>query len=256
MAGISFTPGPYSGDTARACAELSNLVYGYPALIRRRATTEFEFADVHIATTWLANSRVVIFSRAGEIVVTFRGTVRGARSWIVNFKAMRKRWGTGRVHRGFLRAFLRAWPFISARINDYQDGTKALYFTGHSQGGAVGLLAAFTFEISTGTQSPDAVYTFGQPRAGNKAFCREIEQRMARRISRVVNNRDVVVGVPFVRQGYDHFREYLHYGKRWKVTRRKLGIGETWKLSRGGVADHEMIQYLRRAHVNEPEPPV
>lgn len=67
-----------------------------------------------------------------------------------------------------------------------------VYLTGHSHGGALAVLAATElnklYHIA-------AVYTFGAPRVGNKAFARHVEEDI--RVYRIVNSKDFVPYFPF-----------------------------------------------------------
>ncbi|MDE2259240.1 MAG: hypothetical protein KGK17_02815, partial [Betaproteobacteria bacterium] len=92
-------------------------------------------------------------------------------------------------------------------------------------------------------------YTFGQPRTGNKQFCRIAEIRLGRNHSRVVNRGDIVVGVPFVRQGFDHVRDFLQYDDRGVVIRRQQKEGAGW--FHVNIPDHFMKNYSASADKNE-----
>jgi predicted lipase len=154
-----------------------------------------------------------------------------------------------------LSLFLAAAPFIHQALRDYKVETKDLYFTGHSQGAAAAYLAAMIFALGMRSPKPNAVYTFGQPRAGNAEFSRDAEKRLLRSLSRIANGRDIIVGVPFVWNGYDHTRDYFHYGQNWLLTRRALVAGQGWPFFNASPGDHSMVQYLCRSQVNEHLPP-
>jgi len=250
-------PGTYNGPTARICAELSRIAYLLPYEIRRRVPNIIPNAAIEMRTGVLGNSRVLFISGPDEVFVVFRGTVPSSlRSILPNLYIGRKRWGKGLVHRGFLALYRRAQPFITMHLQKYQDGTKDVYFAGHSQGGAIAYLGGMTFSFDHGLPDPGAVYTFGQPRTGNASFTRDAEKQLGRRYSRIANFRDIVVGVPFVWTGYDHSREYLHYGRNWRIVRNRQAAGQGWHFLSAGLGDHDMLQYLRRSHFNEKLPPV
>jgi predicted lipase len=251
------TPRPYNGPTARICAELSNLIYQNPVETKQKVATLVANAEVTLHNISLGNSRVCVVSTEKEIFVVFRGTVKTSpRSIIANLRITRTRWGNGLAHRGFLSIFLAAAPFIHQALRDYKVETKDLYFAGHSQGGAAAYLAALTFALSMQSPKPSAVYTFGQPRAGNAEFSRDAEKRLQRSLSRIANGRDIIVGVPFVWNGYDHTRDYFHYGQNRLLTRRALVAGQGWPFFSACASHHSMVQYLCRSRVNEPlQPP-
>jgi predicted lipase len=241
----------YNGPTARICAELSFNAYKSPSDIKQRIVELIPNAAVRVHNGLPGNTQVVVVSTAEAIFVVFRGTIRSARSFVANLRVRRKRWGNGLVHRGFLRIMAGASPLILQDLRDYQSSTKSLCFAGHSQGAAAAYLMGVTFALRIGLQAPSAVYTFGQPRAGDAQFSRDAEARLQRTLSRITNGRDFVVGVPFVWNGYDHTREDLHYGQDQRITRRRQSAGQGWPAM--SFADHSMLQYLRLAtsHVNE-----
>jgi predicted lipase len=239
----------YNGPTARICAELSFNAYKIPDDIKQRISELIPEAAVHVHNGLPGNTQIVVVSTAEAVFVVFRGTIGSPRSIVANLRARRKRWGNGRVHRGFLRVMEGAMPLILQDLREYQSSTKSLCFTGHSQGAAAAYLAGVTFALRIGLQAPSAVYTFGQPRAGDAQFSRDAEARLQRTLSRMTNGRDIVVGVPFVWNGYDHTRDYLHYGQNRRIARRRQSAGQGWPCM--SLADHSMLQYLRRSHVNE-----
>lgn len=246
----------YDGTTARVCAQLSHLVYQRPGRIRRRLADVLEGPDSAIRTGPLGNVRVLFVSTPRDIFVVFRGTVpMSIRSVLVNLRVGRKRWCTGRVHRGFLGAQQGSLSFITRNLAKYGTVGKRLHFAGHSQGGAIAYISAVTFDARAGLPGPWAAYTFGQPRAGDAPFARDAERRLAGAYSRIANNRDLFVGVPFVRMGYDHTRDYLHYGGTWLVTRRRQAVGQGWPFLGGSLSDHGMLGYLRRSQFNEGRAP-
>lgn len=254
---MAASPGSYNGPTARLCAELSYVSYARSSEIRRVVPGFVENPAIEMRTSFLGNSRVLVVSGANEIFVVFRGTVpTSVRSLLANTPIARTRWGNGSVHVGFLALFLMALPFIVRQLRKYQTGAKAVYLTGHSQGGAVAYLGAMTFRLREGMPDPAAVYTFGQPRAGNAAFSRDAETRLGRLYSRIANGKDIIVGVPFVWSGYDHSQEYLRYGRDWSISRRRQAPRQGWPFFTASLSDHDMLQYLRRSHVNESRPPV
>lgn len=101
------------------------------------------------------------------------------------------------VHRGFDRASRLIWPLVQRHIDALCRDGIPLYYTGHSLGGAMSI-------VSEILQPASAVYTFGTPRVGNRAFCASIA---GLNIYRVVNCADIVSRLPpqwlF---GYRHLR--------------------------------------------------
>ncbi|RMH32822.1 MAG: lipase family protein [Nitrospirae bacterium] len=116
-------------------------------------------------------------------VVVFRGT-HDLRDWLTNLNTMPGPWKPGgKVHKGFKQGI----DFVWADIVDTLDGLDGpTFYTGHSLGAALATLAA-------SLRPPRALYTFGSPRVGNKAFAKTLDKVP---VFRVVNNRDIVTTVP------------------------------------------------------------
>lgn len=216
-----------------------------PAEVRREVRKILPSADIFIGANVWANSRVVVAFDGGRAYVVYRGTkITSPRSIWANTKIRKARWGNGLVHSGFLRIASETLFFIIQAVRRHGGTVREIVFTGHSQGGAVAYLTAMTFLLHSGLRRPHAVYTFGQPRAGDPQFSRDAELRMGAIYGRVVNKRDFFVGTPPVRWGFDHTREFFHFGKDQSVSRKLQACGQGWPGSFGGVMDHFMDNYV------------
>jgi triacylglycerol lipase len=69
--------------------------------------------------------------------------------------------GKGLVHLGFSRALASIYPEILAKVEDVRTNDQTLWFTGHSLGGALAMLAAATMYLEDPKLLADGVYTFG-----------------------------------------------------------------------------------------------
>ena len=163
---------------------------------------------------------------------------------------MKSRWQHGAVHAGVLLVVRRWRGYLASRIRRHQDGTKRVWITGHSLGGALAPVSSQALDAPSHGIFVECVYTYGQPRVGNQAYCRRLERQFAGRLTRVVNGSDIVPRLPPGVMGYDHNRAFFLYGANWKV-RRCLGSQAVARAkARGLVADHGMDRYLRRAQLN------
>ena len=154
--------------------------------------SESVFAS-HQNAQWALN---LAAARQPFAVLVFRGT-SGFENWLANLKVVQSPWeGGGQVHTGFKNVFQEIRDEVEAAICGV---SLPLYYTGHSLGGALALLAASLWP-------PRAVYTFGAPRVGDTVFRKKLA---AIPIFRVANRGDIVTGVPPSRIPF----EFRHAGK-------------------------------------------
>ena len=108
------------------------------------------------------------------------------------------------VHSGFYTALksvlprlLRLLPQLTA--DGAGPGSWTVYMTGHSLGGALATLMAWEVEALRERELPSigrvALYNFGSPRVGNRAFCESFNRAVGEAF-RIVNRDDVVARVP------------------------------------------------------------
>jgi len=173
------------------------------------------------------------------------------RSVYANLKVLRKIWRFGKVHRGFLGLLIVAKPFYLSNLQAHGGTQKDIFFTGHSQGGAVAFLAAMDNVQRGASYQGINNYTFGQPRTGDKSFCRRAELHLGSRCIRITNRRDIFVGLPLVSQGYDHTRDFFNYNSNGKITRKLQSAGAGWHGY--SFTAHRMVKYLGVAR-NTPKP--
>lgn len=100
--------------------------------------------------------------------------------------------GVGQAHRGFYGAFQAAKIFAERYLKEFHQPEHTIIVCGHSLGGAIALLLS---EWIRRSWSDDVVlYTFGAPRAGDRAF---VQAAAALPHHRLVNHNDPVPAVPF-----------------------------------------------------------
>ena len=131
--------------------------------------------------------------------------------------------GVGRVHSGFKESVDDIWPKLHELANDYGK-TRTIWCTGHSLGAAMATLIAYRLQRTEDTPNPQALFTYGSPRVGNKTYIKGIESTGVLHF-RFVNNADIVARVPL--WPFKHFggMYYMnHYGHLrgltfWQVTK-------------------------------------
>jgi hypothetical protein len=158
-------------------------------------------------------------------VLVFRGTQGTIANWLFNLITTLATWPSGGcVHNGFKLLILEVWEEIQQQLDALPT---PVYYTGHSLGGALAVLAA-------SLKKPVGVYTFGSPRIGNGDFvasAKDID------IYRVVNPRDIVVGVP-------PLPGILHVGEpRYLTHFNAADSPRSWFEAPGFLADHSPANY-------------
>jgi predicted lipase len=158
-------------------------------------------------------------------VLVFRGTQGRVSNWVFNFATALSPWPSGGyVHRGFKMLLMEAWDAIEHQLKHL---STPVYYTGHSLGGALAVLAA-------SLRKPAAVYTFGSPRMGNSEF---VNSTRGIDIYRVVNPRDIVACVPPI-------PSILHVGELHCLTNANTANSQRcWFEAPGFLADHSPANY-------------
>lgn len=218
-------------------SELSRLIYvrgddecGIDCQIAIR--NEF-LEKVGLHERWFYNGKHVQCAIIGPLrkqkqrfsILVFRGTQGSISNWLFNFSTALSAWPTGgSVHKGFKMILMEAWEEIRQQLETISE---PLYYTGHSLGGALAVLAA-------SLKNPTAVYTFGSPRMGNAEFVNKTREL---KIYRVVNPRDIVTSVP-------PLPGILHVGEPQYLAGAKAEDAQrSWLDAPGFLADHSPSNY-------------
>jgi hypothetical protein len=170
-------------------------------------------------------------------------------------------------------------PGPPAPASKNQDALEALYITGHSQGGALAVLAAamlhFDPELDDLRQKLRGVYTFGQPMVGYRDFATSCSKQFGNKLFRHVYGNDLVPRQPPRSTGrFVHFgEEYESSEEGWEprakaasqaytflgssivgllamATQNLKGIPfPSWLHMPFSWSDHEPINYLRTSQI-------
>lgn len=217
------------------------------------------------------------YARSDSLVISFRGT-ESKRDAMLDLQRHRIDFMVndvrrGKVHNGFSEALDSVWDQVEKFIKDHmfeneQGGevSRRIWLTGHSLGGAIATLCAAKIAHIYGGKVIGGVYTFGQPRVGNRDFQTQAINAITRgKIFRIYRSADPIAMLP--RIGYRHVsgkRCYisrsgeLHFDAPW--IRRAFERSITWGsiiprlLTSGGrlgalkrlVSDHFSQGYLAR----------
>ena len=190
------------------------------------------------------------------LIVSFRGTEKALKDWLTDFDAAFVNGPCGMVHEGFLVALNSVWKDLWNYLATQRRG-RALWVTGHSLGAALATLtvAKLRFERD---EPVNGLYTFGQPRTGDRDFAGRFDADFARQTFRYVNNNDIVARVPPRSSGYSHVGSFRYFDKNgvqddqmdwWDkvVDRMKGNIDEILnsKVGIDGIKDHAIANYVR-----------
>ncbi|MFF4605006.1 lipase family protein [Streptomyces sp. NPDC001339] len=135
----------------------------------------------------------------GMIITAFRGTEpTNLRDWLTD--ATTPPWpgpaGKGFIHYGFGEALDSIWPQVRAAVDEFRDNGQTVWFTGHSLGGALAMLAGARLHFEEPYVTADGIYTFGQPRTCDRLLTKEFNAAFGDRMYRFVNNNDIVPQLP------------------------------------------------------------
>jgi len=227
----------FSRTNAWWLSELSRLIYlksGDQNNIQDQTATRNLFLHkIGLEERWFYNGRHVQCAIIGTLagaekkfsVLVFRGTQGGISSWYFNLNMRLSPWPSGgKVHKGFKLLLIEAWEEIQQNLDLISE---PVYYTGHSLGGALAVLAA-------SLKRPEAVYTFGSPRIGNFDFVNSTEEI---NIYRVFTTNDIVVGVP-------PFPGIRHVGIPYTLSGSKEpDVQRSLFEAPGFLADHSPLNY-------------
>ncbi len=164
------------------------------------------------------DTQIFVIQTSLQLIVACRGTEPKVLHDIatdVRFKPASLGWSPDpdriKVHRGFATALEVIWEDLQkATAVEGNDSKLPVYFTGHSLGGALAVLAAARFLAadSGNAQRFGGLHTFGQPRVGNAAFATWATRLFGGRYTRAVNHRDIVPQLPPPQVGSWEFKHF------------------------------------------------
>lgn len=145
-----------------------------------------------------------------DLAVVFRGSST-IRNWMTDLDIVTSEYPYCpgcMVHTGFLRAYNSIQQPLESSVARMLSGARRVMVFGHSLGGALATLFAAAM-LRAGTRNLE-VYTYGQPRVGNRPFAIWYDG-WGRRHFRVTHHRDPVPHLPPAYLGFDHVALELFY---------------------------------------------
>jgi triacylglycerol lipase len=267
--------GVYDRVTAGALVKGAAACYGDEAAMRLWGRTQ-GCEECQVVRDERTDTLAFAAANETEVFVCFRGT-RDLRNWITDLdcgltsaSSVEPRIADcgleGGIHAGFYRALEAVWGELAAVLERMAAGRKNIFFCGHSLGGALAMLAAARWEGRGGAGNSAAIsgslpraatwmYSFGQPRVGNRAWARWYDARLRQRSFRIVHAEDVVARVPwllgmFRHAGTEVFHDAQgveHVDWPWicKLRSDARGLWEEWKCGQVALlGDHRVSTYV------------
>lgn len=145
------------------------------------------------------DTQLFIAHSGSVIVIAFRGTEKIPDDWCIDAKMAFRDTVHGRIHTGFDDALSSVWDELVETLENVHQYGQSLWITGHSLGGALAVLAAarLTLDIDKSIyKSISGLYTFGQPRVGDRTFVTALDNAIKPRYFRLVNDNDIVPRIP------------------------------------------------------------
>lgn len=244
----------YTSTNAIALANAAQLAYSDPEAIEKTVISNWRFKQFR----FLDGNSTQAFVAGNDqcILVAFRGTEPGRlEDWISDIRfSLVPGPLEGRVHEGFYDGLAEVWQTLYRTIARFRDNKpKSLWFTGHSLGAALATLAVA--KLRDEDRPVDGLYTFGQPRTGDRSFARNFNFDFKPYMFRFVNNNDIVTRVPSRSMGFSHvgsFRYFTEDGElatdisRWNrfLDRMRGRIEDIFEWGSDGIKDHSMETYV------------
>ena len=219
----------YDTKLALSMAKISRLVYQDMDYVEEIAEL-WGVKDIHHDSQYFntkkRDTQAFIFRTDEFMVLAFRGT-QEIGDWNTNLNTelrnftIRKKGITtissyrGKVHKGFFLGWADIERPVLAKLEFWRKKNNGiplppLLITGHSLGGALATMAAASLLENGFTVA--GLYTFGQPRVGDRAFIRQLDENLANKVFRFINNNDVVPHVPPPFSFRNPMRLYGHLG--------------------------------------------
>jgi len=203
-------PNQYDAANARSLAGFASAAY--------QPQPQFSGWKTTVVASRATDTRALIACDGEDCVAAFRGT-QDLRNWLTDLDCAYTRLGNMRVHRGFYEA-------LESVRTDLEAGIQAthyqrLWLTGHSLGGALAMLCARAWKGAV-----EGVYTFGQPRVGDAAFCALYDSALKSRTFRVIHADDIVARVPWLLGAYRHAGHEIFFPSLLPVGRDRPQSGQ------------------------------
>jgi triacylglycerol lipase len=221
------------------------------------------FVSPHAMPFPLEDTQAFVAGSEQMVVVAFRGTEPiQIKDWLsdIDTPPVPGPANKGFVHFGFSQALASVYPELRDTVAEYSADGQTVWFTGHSLGGALAMLAGNRLCLEEPGVVPNGIYTYGQPRTCDRLLAVAHNSALANRTYRFVNNNDIVPQVPpepvfthvdairyFDANGTLHHRMPLMTGL---LDRAKGLTADLFAPTSDGIRDHFMGAYLKNLEKN------
>lgn len=172
-------------------ATLSNYAYKDLAFMR------VQFPSYTIQSFSHNGADAYTLEDAHDFIVVCRGTeVKQFSDVRADLGIARTTIGKLKLHIGFNHYVDHIWENIFAQGKRACWQEKAVWLTGHSLGAAMATILAYRFATHDNLATPKALFTYGSPRVGNRAFV-NYTNTLSYEHHRWVNDGDIITKIPF-----------------------------------------------------------
>jgi KAP-like P-loop domain-containing protein/lipase (class 3)/lamin tail-like protein len=203
------------------------------------------FFDVRAAQAYLARNEI-------GCILAFRGvSPNQINGWLTGLDPQQVNGPAGKVNERFLSELNYIWSDLWGTLTQ-ERGTRTLWVTGHSLGGALAMLAVAKIRLEKGS-SVTGLYTFGQPRVGDEQFCRNFDLDFGKQTFRFVNYKDIVPRIPLRTMNYRDAGTFRYLNEKRQLDENftlddlllhKLGSTVEEIVSVNTIQDHYLDNYL------------
>lgn len=254
MASFDFNPNTrnYSLENAYWLSRASQLAYENESKISQ-GIQAWGFNDFKYYEHKKLDTQAFIAGNQEMLMLAFRGTA-SLKDWMTDINIDLINGPGGKVHEGFSMAISSVWRDILSFIRNERKG-RALWITGHSLGAALATLAVAKLRLEK-DEPVNGLYTFGQPRTGDREFQKNFDADFVSQTFRFVNNNDIVARIPFRSMHYSHVGTFKYIDEKgtlsediswWDIIADRVHgrIEDLLEPGTDGIKDHAVDNYVK-----------